>query len=282
LTDLLPHVDARAWGTLAVLAAALLLRRLTLRALGHSRLPVEVRARWLAQLRVALLVGVAGGLAVIWGPTLRDLALSLAAVAVAFVIATREIVACLTGAFVRTASRSCSVGDRIEIHGVRGDVVELGALTTTLLEVGPGSTRQTGRAVSIPNSRFLDSAVWNESFAGEFGLQLLRVRLPATAPWQDAERRLLEAARHECEPYLEPARRRYLDQAWKRGLGPDTVEPTVTLSLPDHETIELLLRFPAPTAARARVEQAVLRRYLGSGPPTGEAMITSDPEAPGT
>lgn len=280
LKDLLSQVDARIWATLALLATALLLRRLAVRALGRSRLPTEVRARWLGQLRVALLLVVATGLAVIWGPALRDLALSLAAVAVAVVIATREVFSCLTGAFVRTASRACSVGDRIEIQGVRGDVVELGALTTTLLEVGAGGTRQTGRAVSVPNSRFLDSTVWNESFAGEFGLQLLRVPLPVSSAWQEAERRLLEAAQLECDPYLEPARRRYLDQAWKRGLGPDTLEPTVTLSLPDHETIELLLRFPTPLASRARVEQAVLRRYLGSGPPVAEAMITGDPEAP--
>jgi small-conductance mechanosensitive channel len=205
----------------------------------------------------------------------------MAAVAVAGVIATREILACLTGAFVRTASRSFAVGDRIEIQGVRGDVVELGAFTTTLLEVAPESARQTGRAVSVPNSRFLDSAVWNESFAGEYGLQLLRVPLPVSASWRDAERRLLGAARLECQPYLEPARQRTRDQAWKRGLGPDTVEPTVSLSLPDHETLELLLRFPAPAASRARVEQAILRRYLGSDAPEEGAMIAGDPEAPG-
>jgi hypothetical protein len=59
------------------------------------------------------------------------------------------------------------------------------------------------------------------------------------------------------------------------------VEPTVSLSLPDHETLELLLRFPAPAASRARVEQAILRRYLGPDAPEEGAMIAGDPEAPG-
>lgn len=280
LQDLLSRVDPRAWATLLLLLGAFLLRRLTVRALGRSRLALEVRARWLAQLRVALLLVVASGLAVIWGPALRDLALSLAAVAVAVVIATREIVACLTGAFVRTASRAFTVGDRIEVQGVRGDVVELGALTTTLLEVTPGGARQTGRAVAIPNSRFLDNPVWNESFGGDYGLQLLEVPVSAASDWRDAERRLMEAARIECAPYLEPARKRTEDLAWRRGLGPDTVEPTITLALPDTDTIHMRLRYPAPRTSRARVEQAILRRYLGAG--EAAAMIAPDPESSGS
>jgi small-conductance mechanosensitive channel len=273
----MPHVDSRVLITFALLLLVLLFRRLTVRALGRSRLPIEVRARWLAQLRVALLVVLVVGLAGIWGSALRDVALSLAAVAVAFVVATREILACLTGAFVRTASRACAVGDRIEVQGVRGDVLELGALTTTLLEVTPGGARQTGRAVSVPNSRFLEGSVFNEGFTGEYGLQLLRVPLPIAGDWREAEGRLLEAAQHECADYLEPARRRTADQAWKLGLGPDTVEPTVSLSLPDAETIELQLRYPAPAAARARVEQAILRRYLVGGA-APDAMIDGDPQ----
>lgn len=278
LQDLVSWGGARVWATAILVTAALVLRALAVRALGRSRLPVEVRARWLGQLRVALLLVVALGLGVVWGPALREVALSLAAVAVAVVVATREILACLTGAFVRTASRAFTVGDRIEIMGVRGDVVELGALTTTLLEVAPAGARQTGRAVAIPNSRFLENPVWNESFAGEYGLQLLEVEVKAEADWQDAERRLLEAARAETADYLEPARQRTEDQAWKRGLGPDSVEPMITLSLPDADTLALRLRYPAPAAARARVEQAILRRYLGASETQPAATIDVDSE----
>lgn len=254
---------ARSWtATLVLVAVALLLRVVVLRALGRSRLPIDVRQRWLAQLRAALLLVVGVGVAVIWAEALHGVALSIAAVAVAVVIATKELLLCLSGAFLRTASRSFAVGDRIEIAGLRGNVVDAGALTTTLLEVAPGSARQTGRTVIVPNSLFLTERAVNETYARAFGLMLVRIPLAADADWRQAERRLLEIAREECAPHLELARRHSTEEGWERGLGPDSVEPSVTLSLSEPGRIDLLLRFPAPTRSSARVEQAILRRFL--------------------
>jgi len=202
------------------------------------------------------------GLIVIWIDELRELAFCVAAVAVAFVIDTKELVLCLAGAFVRTSSGAFSVGDRIQVGEARGDVVELGALTTTLLEVNPASSRQTGRSVVLPNSVFVAHPVFNETFAGAYGLRSLRVPLGVDSDWRAAERRLLEAARAECGEHVEAARRHVEDVAWRKGLGPDAVEPQVSLELVSEDRTDLVLRFPAPARARGRVEQAILRRYL--------------------
>lgn len=253
----------RGAASLALVVVALVVRAVAHRALHASRLPLEVQQRWVDQIRNTAVLVVAVGLVVIWIDELRDLAFSVAAVAVAVVIATKEVVLCLAGAFVRTSSGAFSVGDRIQVGEVRGDVVELGALTTTLLEVNPAGSRQTGRSVVIPNSVFVAQPVFNESFAGAYGLRSLRVPVGAGSDWQAAERRLLEAARAECGQHVEAARRHVEDVAWRKGVGPDAVEPQVSLELVSQDRTDLVLRFPAPARARGRVEQAILRRYLG-------------------
>jgi len=258
--------------SLALLAAVLSIRLLAVRALGRSRLAPEVKARWLHQIRAAALVALLVGLVVIWTRELQELAFSLAAMAVAFVISLKELLLCLHGSFLRTTSRAFSVGDRVQIAGHRGDVVETGALTTTLLEVSAPGSKQTGSSVVLPNSVLVDKPMVNESFAGSYGLFTLCV--PAqVAGWAEAEERLLKAARTVCVGHRDAARRHLESVGWQKGLGPDSIEPSVSLELSDAEKVVFQLRFPAPTLVRGQVEQDILRRYLA------EAASAPGPDA---
>lgn len=59
----------------------------------------HIQRRWSATIRnVLFLLGVIG-LVLIWAPQLRTFALSLTAVAVAFVVATKELIPCFSGSF---------------------------------------------------------------------------------------------------------------------------------------------------------------------------------------
>jgi len=55
-------------------------------------------------------------------------------------------------------TKAYALGDRIEIGSIGGNVVDHNALTTTILEIGPGQTshQYTGRAMVIPNSFIFD------------------------------------------------------------------------------------------------------------------------------
>lgn len=251
-------------GSLALVLGLLLLRSLAARAIRRSRLAEETRRLWLIHSRNTALVAILLGLVVIWGPEVRSLAFSLVAVAAALAIATKELILCVAGAFVRTSSGAFSVGDRIEVAGVRGDVIDLGAFTTTVLEVGPGPSYRTGRAVVLPNSVFVVQPVANETFTGEYLLDTLAVPVERDGDWQRHEQALLTAARTECEPFLEAARQQLTRSAARLGLEPSGVDPRVSLRLVDAKRLDLLVRFPAPERQRARVEQDLLRRYLAA------------------
>jgi len=251
----------------SVLVAASLIaaRIITLRVVGrHSRAPVAALQRWKVTSRNVVMFLVIISTAMIWASELRTLALSLVAVAAAIVIAFKELILCFVGGLMRTSGRLFSVGDRIEIAGTRGDVVDLGLLTTTILEVGPGdlSHQLTGRAVVMPNAIFFSSPLINETFTDAFVLHTFTVPVSRDAKWHQHEAALLEAARITCQPFFDDAGRHFARVAREVGIETPNVEPRVTLKPVDPDKLSLVVRVPLPARNKGRIEQTILRSYL--------------------
>lgn len=253
--------------SLVLLAVVLIMRALLVRAVSRSQsLTVEARRRWANNARNTLVVTFVIGLTFIWAHELNAFAVSLIAVAVALVLATKELILCLSGAVLRMGANVYSLGDRIEIHGMRGNVLDQNWLTTTLLEIGPGqmSHQYTGRAVVFPNSLLLSDPLINETYMKDYIVHVMTVPLAADDDWRKAERVLLEAAKDECSPFLEEARRHMKRVEGKSWVDAPSVEPRVTIQLPEPGRINLLLRVPSPGQRTSRVEQAILRRFLST------------------
>ncbi len=249
--------------SVTVLLLLVLGRRLAVKTFDNSGLPPERRNRFLVQSRNAAIVLFVAATIVLWAEQLQTVALSLAAVAAAFVIATKELLLCLSGTFLRISARTFKLGDRIEVGGTRGDVIDIGPLTTTLLQVGPEATihKLTGRTVVLPNSLFLTTAVTNETFTEKFALHATKIQLRADDPWEEIEALLLDAARRASADYIEEARENMDRVGHKHGLEPPNVDPKVWVST-SRDGIELILRYATPIRARGQIEQVVLREYL--------------------
>ncbi len=224
----------------------------------------DMRRRWSSQVRLIAMLFLLLGLMVIWGAELKTFALSVVAIAAAIVIATKELIMCVSGSLLRASGKSFKIGDRVEIGAFRGDVVDQTLLTTSLLEVGPGANihQHSGRMVILPNSLLLSTPVVNETFADEFALHAFSVPIAPDESWKAAEAALLEAARVECSGFLVEAQRHMEQTVRRQGLEPLSVEPRVTLRLEDPTRISLLVRIAVPVRRKGRIEQAVLRRYL--------------------
>lgn len=159
----------------------------------HSK---ELQRRWLVQTRNAMVLVLILGLVLIWGAELRTLALSVVAIAVAFVVATKELIMCVTGSILKTGARSFNIGDRIQIKDFRGDVIDQNILATTILEVGPGKLthQRTGRMTVIPNAMFVSEPVINESYTHDFVLHVFTVPFKREENWKEAQQAFLNSA----------------------------------------------------------------------------------------
>ncbi|RBO84725.1 mechanosensitive ion channel family protein [Marinomonas aquiplantarum] len=106
------------------------------------------------------------GLILIWSSELQNIAISIAAFMVALVIATKEFIACIVGAFYRASTRPYQVGDWIKVANFEGEVTDSDWLSTTLFEVDlkGGSYAYTGRTTVVPNSVLLVHTVQNLNY----------------------------------------------------------------------------------------------------------------------
>lgn len=263
--------------TFLLFLVMLVLNSLASRFIRRTVDATELRRKWLVQTRNGFILLFILGLILIWGEELRTLALSVVAIAVAFVVATKELILCVTGSLLKTGAGSFNIGDRIQIKDFRGDVIDQTLLATTILEVGPGKLthQRTGRMAVIPNALFVSEPVINESYTRQYVLHVFTVPFKRTDKWQAAHQALLAAASKHCQPYLENARMYMQRLSDERGLDASSVDPRVTIQVPTAAEIHLVVRFPVRASQRSYIEQLILSEvftedYSGKGKSTEE------------
>tara|TARA_R110002072_G_scaffold269868_2_gene429332 strand:- start:74285 stop:75166 length:882 start_codon:yes stop_codon:yes gene_type:complete len=246
--------------SIILIVAVGLLRGLLSRFLQKRVSSTDLRRKWMVQSRNGLLLLLMLGLILIWAEELRTLALSIVAIAVAFVVATKELILCLIGSMIKTVSNSFDLGDRIQVKDFRGDVIDQNLLATTIMEVGPGKIthQRTGRTTIIPNALFVSEPVINESFTHDYVFHVFTIPFKREDDWHAAQQAFLESAQKQCEPYLETVRRYMNKVSIRRGLEVPSVDPRVTIQVPTAGEIHLIVRVPTRTAERGFIEQAIL------------------------
>ncbi len=157
--------------TLACIVLFLVIRVVGVRLIRRQSTVVsEQQRRWISHTKNGVFALLLLTLILIWWPELRQFGLSIAAVAVAFVIASKELFLCISGAVLRTTTGVTSIGDWIEISDIRGEVIEKNILSTVLQEVESkgNSYGYTGKTIVLPNSLFLSHTVMNMNFMRRF------------------------------------------------------------------------------------------------------------------
>jgi len=252
--------------TAILILVIIILRGLLSRYIRRRVSSTELRRRWLVQSRNGVLLLLLLGLLFIWGEELRTLALSIVAIAVAFVVATKELILCVTGSILKTGAGSFNIGDRIQIKDFRGDVIDQNLLATTILEVGPGKIthQRTGRMTVIPNALFVSEPVINESYTHDYILHVFTIPFKREDDWREAQKVFLESANRHCQPYLEEVRRHMKDLSEKRGLEVPTIEPRVTIQVPAAGEIHLIIRIPVKSGQRSFIEQSIISEVLSN------------------
>ena len=146
-------------------------------------------------------------------------------------VALQDVLASIAGAFSIGFSKLYAAGDRVQIGDTRGDVIDIGLLRTTLMEIGNwvNGDLYSGRIVRIPNSMVMKGSVFNYSQGFRFIWDEIRVPFTTSSDCQLAREMLLRAAKEVVGEYLVDAQ-----TSWKtvgdnfRSANP-TLEPTVAL-----------------------------------------------------
>lgn len=244
-----------------VLAATLLLRWVLARSIRDVDLRQRLR-NGLTFLAAALVLALN---LVLWFEQVAQTVLALAALAAATVIAAKELILCVTGGAYRAIVSPYKIGDRIEVGGVQGDVVDAGLLATTLFEVKPTigqGYRSTGRFVVVPHSVLFSGPALNTT-RSPFNWHEFTIAVAPGAPWRELEAALLELARAEYEPIRAEMDAAVEELCRELAWRPPPSTPAVFVCLDDRGLIALTVRYPVRVRHGRMSEDRIVRGLLG-------------------
>jgi small-conductance mechanosensitive channel len=248
---------------LIIILGAILGRFLQKRARRRSLSSQDVSHR---RGNIVLIKNIVGGIcllliATIWATTIAGAALSLAAVAGAILLVSKEFLANVLGSAMLAISRPYRVGDFIDMGETRGRVLDTDLMVTKIAETLEGH-QLTGRIAVLPNSLLLTRPVTNLTATGAYMVNLLNVMAASTEDLLFLEKALILAAKEVCAPWLAEADQhlQYMESIELIDL--PSAEPRVLLQLHSAKESTLSLRYACRPNDRVKVEQDILRRYL--------------------
>jgi small-conductance mechanosensitive channel len=195
------------------------------------------------------------GLVSIWFDDPTRLATALGLITAGLAFALQRVVTAVAGYFVILRGNTFSVGDRIVMGGVRGDVIALTFTQTTIMEMGqPPAVQQadpamwvrarqyTGRVVTVTNAKIFDEPIYNYSRDFPFLWEEIALPISYNSDRNRAEQILLEVARRHSlqakdlgqEALAEMGRRYFMEKV--------STEPRVYWRITDN-WVELTVRF---------------------------------------
>lgn len=253
-------IGNRMLSSLALILALTALRYLAARIIRRDQVILTGdRRAWLARIRnIAVILGVVG-LVLIWLPSLHTFALSITAFALALVVATKELILCLSGTVLRAINRPFEIGDWIEVGTLRGEVVDQTILATRLQEIGGpvGHYEYSGKTITLPNSILLTTPVQNQQFFRKWVFLEVETVLE---PDVDMTRALPEIESQVAGLYAPHAElgERYTALIEKRsGIDIAEPQPRVSLATSDIGKQRVLVTLFCPTPKAFEMERAI-------------------------
>jgi small-conductance mechanosensitive channel len=193
-----------------------------------------------------------GGLTVAFG---------VAGAGVAFAL--QEVIASAAGWVAVSVGRYYSTGDRVQLGGIKGDVIDIGTLRTTLMEVGQwvNADLYNGRIVRVANSFVFKEPVFN--YSGDFPFLWDEITLPVRygSNWEYTRTILNQVVDEICRDYAIQSAEAWEQAVNRYQLEAAKIEPMITLAATDN-WIEFTIRYIVDYRKRRFVRDRLFTRIL--------------------
>ena len=193
---------------------------------------------------------------------------SLAIVGAGLAVSLQDVVKDTVGWLIIMQRRPFSLGDRITIGSHTGDVIDIGILRTTLLEVGTSAQSEawerTGKTLYVPNAAVLTRELLNYNTTSDFTKAEMQVTVTYEGDWKKAETILQTILAEETAEFTEKEARQYQKRTWLFYVSDESKVPQVYTDLAD-DGVRFILRFTVPVGKRrdviSKISVKILERF---------------------
>ena len=178
-------------------------------------------------------------------------------------IALQDPIVSLVGWFLIIGKYGIRVGDRIEINGVKGDVIDVGMLRVAVTEVGNllSGDQSTGRMVFFPNSFIFKGHFFNYSTTNSFIWDEVHILVTYESPWKKALDIIVKIAEEASRDVVEKARENQEKLARQFNVSLGNPEAYAYVNIAD-SGVDLVLRFLSEIKLRRTMRDRICREIL--------------------
>jgi small-conductance mechanosensitive channel len=251
---------------LAVLLAVIFVGAIAWRRLAFRYVQDPARRSQILHLRrLAVAVVIVLVLIFDFANELGTLATVMGFAAAGIAIALQNVILSLAGYFYISGRFGIKLGDRVQIAGVIGDVIDIGLFKLTLVELKGDNDRSqpSGRVVVFPNSVvFQGTGNFFKQIPGtNFRWNELKLTLAPDCDYRLAEKRLIDVVNEVFARYRGAVESEYVDMERNLNLQLDPPKPQSRLYLGE-SGVELVIRYPARRRNAAQIADEVSRRLV--------------------
>jgi small-conductance mechanosensitive channel len=215
------------------------------------------------------------GIMSIWFDNPAQLAAFLGLVGAGVAFALQRVITAVAGYFVILRGKTFNVGDRIQMGGVRGDVIGLTFMQTRIMEMGESprekdddkswvrSRQFTGRIVTVTNDKVFDCPVYN--YTHEFAYIWDEISIPVAfhQDFAKAEQIILEAANAQARTAKRLGKEEVKRLEERFGIDAGEIDPRVFWRITE-DWMELTVRFLGPDHGIRSIKDKMTRVIIAS------------------
>jgi len=201
----------------------------------------------------------------IWVQNLNSITLFLGVASAGIALALQEVILCIAGWLLIIVRHPYETGDRVEINGIKGDIIDIRLYQTSMLEIGNwvDADQSTGRIVNFPNSFVFKYPNYNYSRGFEFIWNEIPVLLTFESDWKRGKEIILELANRLAEGMEERVRRKIDIMRNRYMIYYGKLTPIVYVNIKD-SGVELTLRYLTESKKRRFTQDELCQNILNA------------------
>jgi len=202
-------------------------------------------------------------LILLWVEDSEALLVSYGLVGAGIAIALQDLFKNFVGGIMIFSTGTYRVGDRVEIDSKFGDVIDIGLMYTTLLEIREWveGDQATGRLTIVPNGRVISGVIHNYTKDHSFIWDEIELPITYDSDWKYAIERFSGVIQTETAELTKHAEKDLANIMARYYLPKRGVEPAIFVTLTDN-WINLSVRYIALVRERRVLRDRIYRRLL--------------------
>ncbi len=167
---------------------------------------------------------------------IKDVALAVGLFTAGITITLQELILSIAGSVYIFLVKVYKPGDRIEINGIKGDVIDVDSIYTTMMEIGEwvSSDNYSGRIVKLSNAFVFRGPVYNYSRDFPFIWDEFDLPIRYGSDVEVAKKIVLEIAREQLSDYVRESVKQWSTVVQRYYIENAMVEPTLAITLTDN------------------------------------------------